>query len=85
MITERQRKKKKLGKGLIKTKYYQIKRYIAVMIYVFKFIWKNTIGRIIGEEWIFLTLTGILAGTLSFTIDRTIGICNSCKPKIYTI
>ncbi|XP_037089942.1 chloride channel protein 2-like [Pollicipes pollicipes] len=45
---------------------------------VFGFVWKKTFARI-GEDWVFLTVLGVLMALISFVMDYGIAMCNKGK------
>lgn len=48
----------------------------------FTFIWQHTFARL-GEDWVFLTLLGIIMAVLSFVMDRGISACNNARLWLY--
>nr|CAI5838822.1 unnamed protein product [Callosobruchus analis] len=46
------------------------------------YLWKHTFARL-GEDWVFLTLLGVIMAVLSFIMDRGISMCNNARLWLY--
>lgn len=43
-----------------------------------EYVWSKTFARL-GEDWVYLATLGVLMATISFIMDRGIGVCNQGK------